>query len=193
VRTRRGQLVGVGAGVVVLLASGSALAARSYADPAGDAGPGPDVRAVDVSNTATKVTFRVRLARTPPLRVDASKGWIDMLLIGIDVPPIGPPPVSPGGPWRGVDLWFGTHGRSKTGQLVEAPAMPGTDRASTRFPVVATGTTLRLTLPRSALGSATWFRFSVAAAREWGDGDEPAGAEPDIAPARGTFGYVLTG
>lgn len=192
-RASRVQLVGAGVGLAALLASGSALAARSYGDPAGDAGPGPDVRAVAVSNTASEVTFRVRFARTPPLGVNASKGWIDMLLIGIDVPPIGPPPVSPGGPWRGVDLWFGTHGRSKTGLLVEVPATPGTEREAIRFPIVATGATLRLTIPRSALGSATWFRFSVAAAREWGEGDEPAGAEPDVVPDRGTFRYVLTG
>lgn len=192
-RTSRAQLVGAGVGVVVLLACGSALAARTYGDPAGDAGPGPDVRAVAVSNTATKVTFRVRFAGTPPLGVNASKGWIDMLLIGIDVPPIGPPPISPGGPWRGADLWFGTHGRSQTGVLVEVPATPGGERETTRFPIVTTGATLRLTIPRSVLRSAPWFRFSVAAAREWGEGDEPADAEPDIAPARGTFRYVLTG
>lgn len=192
-RARRTRLLGAGAGLIVLLTCGSALAARSFGDPAGDARPGPDVRAVEVSNTATTVTFHVRFARTPPLRVNASKGWIDMLLIGIDVPPIGPPPVSPGGPWRGADLWFGTHGPSRTGVLVEVPATPGTEREATRFPIVATGATLRLTIPRSALGAGTWLRFSVAAAREWGEGDEPAGAEPDVVPDRGTSRYVLTG
>ena len=75
----------------------------SYADPAGDVERGPDITSVRVSKTETTVTFTVRFATEPPLQVD-ERGWIDMLLIGVDVPPVGPEPVAPGGEWRGADF-----------------------------------------------------------------------------------------
>ena len=115
-----------------------------------------------------------------------------MLLVGIDVPPVGPPPVAPGGEWVGADFAIGTHGPSRTGRMVrlgrEIPAKP---RHVATMSIVTQRSTLTFSIPRRALGTPTWFRFSVAAAREK-EGDETGGAV-DVAPAHGTYRYVLTG
>ena len=103
-----------------LVLAGIALAAKSYPDRPGDVtgGSGPDMRSISISNTATTITFHVRFAKSPPLRVNTQEKWSDMLLIAIDVPPLGPRPVAPGGEWRGANFALGTHGPARTGQLV---------------------------------------------------------------------------
>ncbi len=184
----RAPLLTAAMSLLVLGTSGLALAA-TYTDPTGDVnGAGPDVVAVTVSNTASSVSFRVRFASAPPLRVSSRGKWVDMLLIGIDVPPLGPPPSTPGGEWRGADYALGTHGPSAIGQLVRL----GTKATSPpiRFRIVADGRTLRFSIPRRALGSPRWFKFSVAAARE---GESRGGGVGfDVAPARGTLRYELS-
>jgi hypothetical protein len=186
----------LGACVLVLLAasSGGASAARGYPDRAGDVtgGAGPDMTSVNVSNTATVVTFRVRFARQPPLGVSTSKGWADMLLIALDVPPFGPRPVAPGGEWAGANFAFGTHGPSKTGLMVKLGAgFPQASRKVATFTITTTGSTLVFSIPRRPLGKAASFTFMVAAAREMLNG--PSGGGIDVAPANGTFRYTLTG
>ena len=187
------RLVAMGALLVVslLLVCGVAAAAKRYPDPVGDvkAGTGPDITAVTVSNTKTKLTFAVRFAGTPPLRVSQSQGWIDMLLVSVDVPPLGPRPAVPGGEWRGANFALGTHGPAETGMLVRLAGRE--NRLVTRFRIVTTGATLTFSLPRRAFGNPAWFTFTVAAAREMEE--ESSGAEPDFAPARGTYRYALTG
>lgn len=176
----------------VLLACGTASATTRYPDRPGDveAGTGPDMTSMTVSNSRTTITFRFRFATAPPLRVGQAGMWVDMLLVAVDVPPLGPPPASPGGEWRGADFAFGTHGPSKTGMLVRLGQ--GASRVVTRFEVVTRGSTLTFSIPRRSLGSPAWFAFSAAAARE--AAVEPAaGAAPDLVPARGTYRYTLTG
>jgi hypothetical protein len=191
---RRYGLFGASLVAVLLLVCGAALAAKtakSYPDRVGDVkgGPGPDIASVMLSNTTTKVTFRIRFAKAPPLRVNERKGWIDMLLVGVDVPPLGPRPIVPGGEWRGANFAMGAHGPSKTGLLVRLGK--GVSRQVARFKIVTSGSTLTFSIPRRALGSPAWFIFTVAAAREMND--ESTGGGVDIAPARGTFRYTLTG
>jgi hypothetical protein len=168
-----------------------AAAATSYPDRAGDVarGAGPDVVSVAVSNSASQIGFRLRFAQSPPLRVSARDGWIDMLVVGIDVPPFGPGPTVPGGEWRGADFALGTHGPSKTGLLARL-AKSGS-RLVTRFRIVTRGSTLTFTIPRSALGDPARFAFTLAAARELPEGETGGGV--DVAPGRGTFRYVLVG
>lgn len=177
--------------LAVLVVCGIASAAKSYGDRAGDVagGPGPDIVSVALSNTASSITFRVRFAAAPPLRVNAREGWVDMLLIGIDVPPLGARPVRPGGEWPGANFALGTHGPSKTGRLVRlGNASPGSFRQAATFKVVTNGAQLTFSIPRRALGSPRWFTFSVAAARE----TEDEGGGFDVAPQRGTFRYTLS-
>ena len=178
---------------MLALSSASVSAANRYPDRVGDVkgGAGPDVASVKVSNTATKVTFRVRFAREPPLGVSTSKGWVDMLLIGVDIPPLGPRPLSPGGPWPGANFAFGTHGPSKTGLIVRLGAgIPQESRQVAKFKIITTGSTLVFSIPRRPLGEAACFRFTVAAAREVQNG---SGGGLDLAPANGTFRYAFTG
>jgi hypothetical protein len=188
---RRWAVLGVCLLAVLLLICGVAFAAKSYPDRVSDVegGAGPDIASVTVSNTKTKVTFGVRFVKAPPLRVSTREGWVDMLLIGIDVPPLGPRPVVPGGEWRGANFAAGTHGPSKTGQMVWLGR--GEYRRVASFKIVTSGSTLTFSVPRRALGSPTWFRFTVAAARELEE--EATGGGVDWAPARGTFRYALTG
>jgi len=180
----------LGALVVFLAICGVALAARSYSDSVGDVkgGRGPDIVSATLSNTVSAITFRVRFATAPPLRVSTREKWVDMLLIGIDVPPIGPSPSKPGGEWPGADYALGTHGPSRTGQLVRL----GKNQSGPplRFTLVTRGRTLVFSIPRRALGNPSWFRFSIAAARE-GE-SEAAGGGVDVAPGRGTFRYDLS-
>ena len=175
--------------LLLLAVCGVALAAKTFTDPVGDVrgGAGPDVVAVTLSNTASTLTFRVRFASAPPLRLSTRGKWVDMLLIGIDVPPLGPPPTRPGGEWRGADFALGTHGPSKTGLLVRL----GKNRSARpiRFRIVTRGRTLSFSIPRRALGSPRWFAFNVAAARE-GE-SEASGGGFDVAPGHGTFRYRL--
>ena len=173
-----------------LVVCGAALGARIYSDPAGDARLGSDMRSVAVSDTSTHLTFRIRFNTAPALRVSRREGWIDMLLLGIDVPPLGQRPI-PDGDWLGADFAAGFHGPAKTGVLVRLGK--GSQKVIARFPVVTRGTTVTFSIPRQALRSPTWFAFEIAAAREWNDeGAVPARAKPDFAPARGTFRYTLT-
>lgn len=177
---------------LLLLAAvcGVALAAKTYADPVGDVkgGGGPDVTSVTLSNTASTLTFHVRFASAPPLRLSTPERWVDMLLIGIDVPPLGPPPVASGGEWPGVDFALGTHGPSRTGQLVRLGKKPSAP--PTRFKIVTRGRTLSFSIPRRALGSPRWFAFNIAAAREGESQADDGGL--DVAPKQGTFRYRLS-
>jgi len=176
--------------VAALLAMcGLAVAATSYRDPGGDVkgGGGPDIISLKVSNTPSTITFRIRFAETPPLRISTRERWVDMLLIGIDVPPLGPRPAAPGGEWRGADFALGTHGPSKTGRLVRLGKR--TARVAT-FEIVTAGPTVTFSVARRALDNPAWFAFNVAAAREQNEG---TGGGVDVSPDRGTFRYVLTG
>ena len=178
---------------VLVAAAAGAPASNGYADRVGDVkgGAGPDIARVTVSSTATKVMFRVRFATSPPLGVSTRNGWVDMLLIGIDVPPLGARPRVPGGEWPGADFALGTHGPSPTGTMVrlgsanEVPVKP--TRVAT-FKILTRASTLTFSIPRRTLGRVRWFTFTVAAARE-----RENGGGVDLAPARGTFRYVLTG
>jgi hypothetical protein len=174
----------------LLLGASVALAQTTYPDKVGDVtgGRGPDITSVRVSNTKAAVTFSVRFAKAPPLRFNAGAGWVDMLLVGIDVPPLGPGPVSPGGPWLGANFAAGTHGPSTRGQMVRLAQ--GTSRRVATFPIATSGSTLTFSLPRRALGNPASFAFTVAAAREMAQANEGG---VDVAPARGVFRYRLTG
>ena len=178
----------LGAALIAALAAacGGRSWPTSYGDPVGDVDRGPDLASVRVSNTDAEVTFAVRFASEPPLRVDAEEGWVDMLLIGIDVPPLGPEPVGPGGEWRGADFALGAHGPSTTGALVRIGGGRVVD-----VDMVTTGTTLTFSIPRSALGDPERFTFTVAAARE--QGDEGTGGGFDVVPELGTLSYTLAG
>lgn len=181
-------------GVLVLVASlavsAAAPAATGYRDRVGDVkgGTGPDIAAVTLSSTASTITFRIRFATEPPLRIGTRDRWTDMLLIGIDVPPFGPKPVSPGGEWAGADFWLGCHGPAKTGKLVHLEA--GRSGPVTTFAIGTRGRTLSFSIPRRALGSPTRIAFAVAAARETANG--AAGGSVDVAPERGTYRYALS-
>jgi hypothetical protein len=171
-----------------LLVCGVALAGKGFTDPPGDVrdGNGPDVVALRLSSTKTMVTFTVRFAKAPPLRVSTREQWVDMLLIGIDTPPLGPRPI-PDGEWRGANFALGTHGPSKTGLLVKLAG--GGQRQIARFPIAVEGSTLTFSVSRRALGNPAWLRLMVAAARE--TSTESAGGGYDTAPDRGTFRYAL--
>ena len=76
-RTTRLGLVAAALAAFVLVGAPGALADRSYADPAGDAGAAPDITSVAVSHDDATVTFAVT-TNQPVLSPDASFwGYID--------------------------------------------------------------------------------------------------------------------
>jgi hypothetical protein len=190
--TRRSCVLLATALVVAASATaGTAPAARTYPDAVGDVreGAGPDIVSVTVSHTSRSVTLVLRFAQAPPLRVSQREGWIDMLLVGFDVPPLGSRPI-PDGAWRGADFAAGTHGPATTGLLVRLSRAPrGEPQQVARVAIVARRSTLELAIPRRALGDPAWFAFQVAAARE---AEKGSGGGVDLAPARGTFRYTLS-
>ena len=113
-----------------------------------------------------------------------------MLLIGIDVPPLGPPPIRPGGEWPGADFALGTHGPSTTGQVVRlGRGAPATTRLVAAFKVTTCGKSLTFSIPLAAIGGPAWFRFSIAVARETTNEASEGGL--DLLPDRGTLRYAL--
>jgi hypothetical protein len=185
-------LLGAAVLAALSLVCGAALAAKSYPDRTGDlrGGAGPDLASVTVSNTKTKVTFGVRFTTASPLGFSESEEWIDMLIIGIDTPPLGRQPV-PGRDWVGANFVLATHGGMNTGvmqRVVQNGSQPPRQVAS--FEIVTRGSTLTFSIPRRTLGKNTaWFAFYVAAGRETTQEGQGGGA--DYAPARGSFRYVL--
>jgi hypothetical protein len=178
-------------GSVFFVVGGAAHAARGYTDRAGDVarGSGPDLLSIRISSTRTSLTFRVRFAHAPPLRGSAREHWVDMLLLGIDVPPLGPRPTEPGGEWPGADYALGAHAPATKGLLVRlGDGAPASRRRVGTFGITITGATMTFSISRRSLGSLRWFTFSVAAARET---DETDGGSVDLAPARGTYRYRL--
>ena len=180
--------------VVAGCGSGGGLA-RTLEDSEGDIGAaaaGPDIVAVTVEREADTITFRVRFAAAPPLEVGDQEGWVDMLLVGVDVPPPGPPPAEPGGEWSGADYALGSHGWSASGMLVKLSTSASKKWAD--VPITIEGATLSVSVPCRALGDPERFALSIAAAREWNEtGDQPAGVKPDIAPDTGTWIVELGG
>ena len=157
---------------------------RVYADPTEPAATaGPDIRSVAVSDDATDVRFRVRFASPPPLKSNATEGWTDVLLIGIDVPPIGPAPKP--NEWRGVDYVLGMHGDQAE---MRFRSMKASGPQLTRLPVTVTGPVIEFAVARTQLGNPARLTFNVAAGREGG----PATNAGDMLPATGTFTYTLS-
>jgi hypothetical protein len=193
--TRHGcGLVGAAIIAALSLVCGAASGATTYPDRARDVvpGTGPNIVSVTVSNTPTKVKFSVRFLKAPPLRINVREGWVDMLLIGVDTPPLGTAPF-PGGEWPGANFALGTHGPSKTGQMVRlGQGIPATSRLVATFGIVTSGSTVTFSIPRHAFGNPRWFAFEVAAARE-AQAENEAGPAPDFAPSTGTFHYSFSG
>jgi hypothetical protein len=145
---------------------------------------------VTVERDDTTITFRVEFADAPPLAVSEEEGWIDMILVGVDVPPPGPAPVAPGGEWPGVDFAFGTHGPSETAMLVQLGAAGGgaAPEREADIDLETDEATLVFRVPRDELGDPETMAVSVASAREWNEpAQEPAGIAPDVAPDAGTW------
>ena len=181
--------------VLLALAAGigvaTAPAATSFPDPVGDVegGPGPDIASISVSHTHSTVTFRFRFTKAPPLGISAREGWVDMLLIGIDVPPRSLKRTPNG--WMGLDFYAGLHGTENTAIVVKAsPTKPSQPRKVVARPkVTVSGRTLSFSVRRAALGNPSWVEFVAAAGREMSDPGRSGGS--DEAPNRGTFHYKL--
>ena len=178
--------------LMLALGLGGAIAGAGagFADPGGDVqgGAKPDLALVSVSHTASTVTFRIRFASAPPLGVSASKGWVDMLVVGIDVPPRGLKPGAHG--WSGLDYVAGLHGEEKTATVVKtSPNAPLQSKVLARPKVTVNGRTLSFSISRTTLGNPAWIEFAVAAGRE--TSDQANGGSSDEAPNHDSFHYQL--
>lgn len=162
----------------------AATGARTYRDPFGDVTPGqPDLTAVRIANDAHTIRLAFRFANAPPLGSNARQGWTDMLLMGIDVPPIGSPPTPNG--WTGLDYALGMHGVAPEAVFRD---MHVEGRQMTVLPSRISRGSIVIDLDRSRIGDPPYFDFNVAVARE--GASEPATG--DSIPTTGTLRYRLS-
>ncbi len=165
--------------------------ARTYRGTEGNVPAGtPDLTAVRISDDFTTVHLVFRFGSAPPLRTSTSGGWTDMLLMGIDVPPIGPGPTPSG--WTGLDYALGMHGVDDRAVFRAMSPVPGVDAPPQRETLRSTvsGREIRIDLPRRLIGNPTYFAFNVAVGRE--GGAETSSAGGDSIPATGTARYTLS-
>lgn len=167
---------------------------RTYADPRGDVTPGqPDLTAVRISSDATTVRLVFRFADAPPLSTNTKQGWTDMLLFGIDAPPIGSAPTPNG--WAGLDYALGMHGVDNRAVFRAMQPGFGDDGGVGGAPGVRTltsrvsGREIHVDLPRELIGNPTYFAFQAAAGREGAD----ESGTGDLMPGTGTLRYPLNG
>jgi hypothetical protein len=162
---------------------------RVYRAAPGDTPGGQThVTQVRISNDADSVRLVFRFSSAPPLRNSVSEGWTDMLLMGIDVPPIGPGPTPNG--WTGLDYALGMHGVDARARFraMEGATTPGTRPDTRTLQSQVDGRQIAVTLPRAWIGNPAFFEFNVVAARE--GADESSGGGNQI-PAQGTARYTL--
>lgn len=165
-----------------------------YRDAVADVTAGtPDLTAVRISSDARQVHLAFSFASAPPLSASAEAGWTDMLLMGIDVPPIGAPPTPSG--WMGLDYALGMHGVDDRAVFRDMQASIGRGGGTGMPPVLRTlrssvsGREITIDLPRALIGEPDYFDFNVAVGRE--GADEGAGGGGDVIPAEGTARYRL--
>lgn len=159
-----------------------ALASGGFDDPRGDASPGPDIVGVTLSHTDETLAIAVELAAAPPLGFDEEAGYTDVLLVGIHT--------DDDLAQEDVEFWTGVHGVDPTEAMVVAAEPRG--RVGTAA-VAVEGARVRLELDRALVGDSDEVAVSVAVAREYADGAEGFGGEPDLAPDEGAFAYALAG
>ena len=166
---------------------------HTYRDPVGDVTAGvPDLTAVTIANDATTVSMRFTFRSAPPLSASAASGWTDMLLMGIDAPPTGPPPVA-GGDWAGLDYALGMHGVDDRAVFRAMHPRFGEDGGRGAAPGLRTlrslvsGRAIRIDLPRALIGDPAYFDFQAAVGREGAD----ESGEGDLLPGTGTARYRL--
>jgi hypothetical protein len=180
--------LGAGCGessVTTTSATVTAPGAGAHRDAFGDVTPGePDLTALRITNDARAVRMAFTFAGAPPLATNLSAGWTDMLLMGIDVPPIGSKPTPNG--WMGVDYALGMHGVDDRAVFRD---MHQTKRQMTTLRSHVSGRTITIDLPRTLIGDPAYFDFNVSVGREGGD-QEGSG---DSIPATGTLRYRMTG
>lgn len=179
-----------GGGTTATTATTGAMVARTYRDPVADVTPGqPDLTAVRISGDARTIRFAFRFASAPPLGTSAAEGWTDMLLMGIDVPPIGAPPTPSG--WVSLDYALGMHGVDDRAVFRAMQPGLGTDAGPGGAPGLralrsrVNGREIRIELPRALIGEPAYFTFQAATGRE---GRDESG-EGDSIPDRGTLRY----
>jgi len=89
-----------------------------------------------------------------------------------------------------VEFWTGVHGVDPTEAMVVAAEPRG--RVGTAD-VTVEGAQVGLELDRALVGDPDEVAVSIAVAREYADGAERPGGEPDLAPDEGAFAYALAG
>jgi hypothetical protein len=162
-----------------LVLAATALALDRFTDPRGDADGGPDVTAVTLSHTDAVLSIAVEFAQAPPLGFDEREQYTDMLLVGIHT--------DDDLSRADVEFWTGVHGVD----LTRAVVVRGENRGvAGNADVIVDGSTVTLEVPRVVLDDPDHVAVSVAAGREYVDGQASGGG--DFAPASGSHRYQLT-
>jgi hypothetical protein len=170
--------------------SAIAPAPGHYTDAAGDvtAGQGPDITAVDISESAGLISIKVTFANTPPLAFSTvpAPGFTDMLLI----------PITTIGTSTPVDFVAGVHGADLERWVLRRDcATPdcsgGLEKPELMHPgpTVVSERSVTFSFSPQIIGDPTGISFYLAAGREGAEAGQ-AGDGSDMAPNSGRWQWT---
>lgn len=171
------RLVAGGLAAAALLAAGTALAARGYADPAGDANDAPDITSVSVAEaTAGTLTIGVSVGNYQSL---PSSSWVN-LWFDLDSDP------STGDDGDEALVRYSADGEMELYSWDGSRLVPGSTTGVTG--TFAAGV-LTMSVPRSSIAAAGPFGILAVSSRGQGEGSEQLIAS-DYAPDAGRSAFA---
>jgi hypothetical protein len=168
------------AAIAVFGLMASAATGARHTDPLGDVqggGPGPDIRAVETTQSGGLLRFQIEFAKTPPLAVSAHQAFTDMLIVTISTHGKRDP--------KQADYLLGVH--AAVPSRVMLIRRSGGQQADVA-PAIVNGDTITLSLDSSRIGDPERIMFAALARREFNNG---SGGSDDNTPDHGSYAFTL--
>ncbi len=157
----------------------SAASGARHTDPLADVrgGRGPDISAVEASQSGMVLRFQVEFAKTAPLAFSARRAFTDMLLVTISTHGKRDP--------KQYDYLLGVHAAVPSRVML---VRRSGGRQADVAPAIVAGHTLTLLLDSRRIGDPERIMFAVFAGREY---NNRAGGGGDSAPNQGSYAFEL--
>ena len=163
---------------VVVGSAGAIAGGVRHRDAVGDVegAAGPDITAVTVSERAHRIRFRIEFAKSPPLRFAKDLRFTDVVIIAISTTGRADP--------QRASYFLGVHAVDLKHVVLSRWPKRGVVASG---PAVVSGNSLTLSVDPRRIGDPESIRFSVAAGREFAEGQ---GGGEDHAPNSGTWLWI---